>query len=329
MKKRKVLVLVVACFLIFGLLAGCAAKETKKTGDATTTKGSGEIDWSQYLVGFSQGDNHDEWTQMMHDHIVNTCKKYGLQVTVTSANDSGEKQVSDIEDMVTRGCDVILISTYHADVIATAVQEAMDAGVPVIVMSSEIPGVTPTVHISADSISTAELCGQDVINKFPNGAKIIQLLGKEGSVVNQMRGTGFHNVIDKDSKYEVLAQITCNYSRSEALTATEDLLQVYGDQIQVVYAHDDIMALGAIQAIEGAGYKANVDGGIYVLAPADGIVDEVLDAIEAGKLESHYYSTFGVEAVEVAMKILSGEKVNPKLITDAPLITKENVSQYR
>ena len=333
MKKLWAFLLVV--LMLLTTLTGCG-DENSQTDTAGSDDGasaeatdSGEVDWSQYHFGFSQDWNYIEWTQAMRDDIQATCDEYGIKLTVTDAGNSGEKQISDIEDLITLGVDAILISTYHADAIANATQEAMNAGIPVVVLSSEIPGVEPSCLVSADAVATGETCAQYVIDKYPDGCNIIQLSGKEGSVVNQNRGIGFRNLIDEDEKYTVLAEMACDYERSLALTTMEDLIKVYGDEIDVVYTHNDDMALGAIQALKDADLSVNAEDGILVISAADGIYEEVLDAIEAGEMVSCKYPTFGVEGVEVAMKILTGGWSGGNMITESPLITKENVAEFR
>jgi len=324
---KKFLAMIMALTLALAAVGCGAAKDPAPSNDSNTT--SGEADWSKFHIGFSQDWNSIEWTQAMRDDIEATCGQYGIQLTVTDAGNSGEKQISDIEDLITLGVDAILISTYHADAIANATNEAIDAGIPVIVLSSEIPGVEPTCLISADAVATGELCGNTVLEKFPDGCNIIQITGKEGSVVNQNRGIGFRNVIDANSAYTVLAEMSCNYERSKALTTMEDLIKVHGDNIDVVYTHNDDMALGAVQALKDAGYEPNVDGGVFVISAADGIYEEVLDAVAAGEMVTCKYPTFGVEGVEVAMKLMAGESVDSRMVVPSPIITVDNVDEFR
>lgn len=340
---KKLVALSLAVLMMLSVLTGCgnnapaqdAGSQTAGSGasgsgtDAAAPAESGEVDWSQYHFGFSQDWNYIEWTQAMRDDIQAACAQYGIQLTVTDAGNSGEKQISDIEDLITLGVDAILISTYHADAIANATQEAMDSGIPVVVLSSEIPGVEPTCLVSADAVATGGTCAQYVMDKYPDGCNIIQLSGKEGSVVNQNRGIGFRNLIDADSKYTVLAEMSCNYERSLALTTMEDLIKVHGDKIDVVYTHNDDMALGAIQALKDADLKVNTEDGILVISAADGIYEEVLDAVEAGEMISGKYPTFGAEGVDVAMQILTGKWGGGNMIAESPLITKDNVAEFR
>lgn len=319
MKKRFALIL--AGMMAFSALAGCSGG-----GDGG---GAADGGGDKVVIGFSQDKNDIDWTQSMKEDIQAACEANGVECTITDANGSGEKAASDIEDLITLGVDAIIIQTYHADTIANAAQDAMDAGIPVIALSSEIPGVNVTSLITVDAVETGRMMGEFVEKQFPDGANIVQITGKEGSLVNVNRGVGFHDVIDANDKFTMLAELSCNYERSKALTAMEDQLQAHGDKIQVVYCHNDDMALGAIQAIEAMGYKADINDGICVVSAADGMIPEVLDNVEAGKMVSGYFPTFGAEGVDTALRAIRGEEVEKQIIVPSAVITKANVDDYR
>ena len=315
----RIIFTVISMLLVVGLISDCGS----------TQASAGEIDLSQFTVAFSQDHNQIEWQQQCYKDIENAAREFGVNFTSTHANNSGEKQISDIEDLITLGVDAIIVNTYHADVIGNAVNHAVEAGIYVIVISSEIPGVNPTVYLTSDSIATGEFCANLILEKFPDGANYIHLTGREGSVVNAMRTKGFRDVIDPLDRYVLLAEAPAQYERSLALTAMEDLIGVHGDSIDFVYTNNDDMALGAIQALEAAGYNVNVDDGIYVISAADGLYDEVHDVIEAGKMESCYYPTFGREAVETAVELFKGNSVETYLVIPAPHVSKETVATFR
>lgn len=280
-------------------------------------------------IGFSQDINDIEWTEKMRKEIQEACLEAGVKLTVTDAKGSGEKAASDIEDLITLGVDAIIIQTYHADVIANATRDALDAGIPVIALSSEIPGVEVTSLITVDAVAAGRMMGEWVVKHFPDGANIVQITGKEGSLVNQNRGIGFRQVINPNPKFTVLSELSANYERGKAMNIMEDQLQAHGDKIQVVYCHNDDMALGSIQAIEVMGYVADINKGICVVSPADGLYAEVLDMVEAEKMVSGYFPAFGYEGVATALRAINGEPVEKRIIVPSEPITKANVDKYR
>jgi len=142
-------------------------------------------------------------------------------------------------------------------------------------------------------------------------------------VVNQLRGKGFREVVDKEKDIKVIAHVIANYERVQALKAMEDILQAHRN-IDVVYCHNDDMALGAMQAFREAGRKGEAK--IYGV---DGIQAEALQAILDGEMTGTWlYLPLGSEGVELAVHILSGQKVPRKLVVPSPMIHKGNVLEY-
>jgi len=260
----------------------------------------------------------------MRAGVISTCEKYGMKYICTDAKNTAEKQISDIEDLITRHVDVLLVNTHKADAIGTAVQKALDAKIPVVVMSSEVPGVTPTVMLTSNSITMGESAAKTLLEKMGSaGGKIIHLSGLEGSTVNQQRSEGIRNVINANPNVKIVASLSCNYNRNEALTAMEDLLKVHPDVKGVIVNGDD-MGLGAIQALDEAGIS-----GVPVVSCADGVNEEVYAAVEKGKMISQRNSTFGAEAVEAAVKILKHEPIESRIVIDAAVINPSNVDYFR
>lgn len=332
MKLKKTLSLMMAMAMSLTLV--CCAQETTTpasgtadvAGDTGTAAAGND---SGLVIGFAQDQNDIEWTQLMKDDIQAACDENGVTLTVTDANGSGEKAVSDLEDLITLGVDAIIVQTYHADVIATAVRDALDAGIPVIAISSEIPGVDVTSLLTVDAMEIGRTIARYIVDQYPDGGNIVQITGKEGSLVNVNRGLGFREIIDADDRFTVLAELSCNYERSLALTTMEDQLQAHGSSIDIVYSHNDDMALGIIQAIEDMGYVADINDGIFVASAADGMIVEVLDNVENGKMTSGYFPTFGREGVDAALKAINGEDLDSTIFVECEIITQTNVAEYR
>ncbi|MFW6027970.1 MAG: substrate-binding domain-containing protein [bacterium] len=275
-------------------------------------------------LGFSMTHSTNEWLVQMRSGVVETAKRLGTEAIVYDAKDSPAKQITDIEDLVTRRVDVILISTFYADAISAGVKTANEAGIPLIVLSSTLQAdVDWTCHLSTDTPGTAREAGEYYVKRLGGEGKVVQIEGKPGSVVNQARGEGWREVIEQQPGIEIVGHVIANYSQSEALQAMEDVLQA-NPQIDAVYCHNDGMALGAIQAA-----KENDRAKEMFFTGYDGMRDDALKAIYEGDLEATWeYLPFGVEAVEIAAKIVQGESVPKSIQFPSPLITRENVLEW-
>jgi len=304
-------------------------EDVEQTEEAEQTTQDEEWDPSNYLIGFSQGWNGVEFCQKMRSGIENTCKQYGLELVSTDANDSAEKQIADIEDLITRGVDVLLVATYKPEAIGNAVQKALDADIPVIVLSTAVIGVD-TYLLTSDAFAMGEMAAEYMLEKMGGEGEIIHITGKEGSTVNHDRSQGFFSVLEKYPNAKIVASKTCNYDRTLSLTAIEDLIKVHPN-IKGVYCNNDDMALGVLQGLEEAGkvVKSDGTGDVVVVSVGDGINEEIYDRVEDGRIYSQRNPTFGKEGVELAVKILKGEDFEPHEILSGEPLTLENIDWMR
>jgi len=305
--------IVLPVLLIAGVLSGCTKTEVKK----------------EKVIGFSQGWSGITWLRIMREEVLEEGKKQGMTVHVSDGDNKGEKQLADIEDFINSKVDVLIISTYQAQAIASGVQRALKAGIPVIVISSDIPGAVPTVHLGSDSVVTGRMAGE-YLKKVLNGkGKIIEIEGQPGSVVNTGRRVGFEEVLKDNPGLKRVAYLTGYYDKTKAVTVMEDQIQVTPD-IQAVYAHNDEMAQGAILVLRKRGYKFYPQDpkGVIVIG-CDGLEQPVLQSIKAGEQSASLrYLPLGHEAVQTAVAILAGKPVEKDILKPTPLITRENVDEY-
>ncbi|MCW5622118.1 MAG: substrate-binding domain-containing protein [Burkholderiales bacterium] len=275
-------------------------------------------------LGYSMSFATIEWLVTQRRSVEQAAKAAGFELVFADARDNPAKQVRDLEDMVTRKCDAILISTYYAEAITPAVRMINEAGIPLVVLSSSIKGsVDWTCHLSTDTLGTARSAGEYFVRNLGGKGRVVQIEGKPGSVVNQMRGSGWREVIAKNPGIEIVKHVVANYERMQALRQMEDILHSTRN-ISAVYCHNDEMALGAIKAIREAGR----DDEIWVTG-YDGIQLDALEAIHHGQMRATWqYLPFGSEAVDAAVKILQGTKVPKEIVFPSPLITRDNVDAF-
>ncbi|HEY9567867.1 MAG TPA: substrate-binding domain-containing protein, partial [Thalassobaculum sp.] len=240
----------------------------------------GETGVEGKTLGFSMSFSNTEWIRQQYNGVVETAKAYGLETVIYDANDQPTKQVRDLEDLVVRYADVILISTYYAEAIRPAVEEINRAGIPIIVLSSPLAeGGDFACHLATDTLGTARQAGQFYVEKLGGKGKVVQIEGKPGSLINQQRGNGWREVIDATPGIEVVSHIVANYDRTQAIKGMEDALQA-NPEIDAVYCHNDDMALGAARAAKEAGRDKEM-----WLTGYDGLTVEALQAIQNGELE--------------------------------------------
>ncbi len=302
-----------------GALGGLAL-----AGWSRSARAAGASDMAGKTIGFSMSWTTTEWVVQQHRGVDEMAAKYGMKVIAFDAGDNPAKEVTNLEDLVTRKVDVIIISTYYAEAITPAIREINRAGVPIVVLSSSLAtGANFNSHLSVDTMATSREAGKLFVQKLGGKGKIVQIEGKPGSIVNQMRGKGFHEVIDKVKGIEVVAHVVANYERAQALRAMEDILRAQ-PKIDAVYCHNNEMALGAIKAAKEAGRAKEMWFVGY-----DGLTVEELQAIYDGDLYGcFYYLPFGAEGVEVGVRILRGQKVPKEIVFPSPFMSKENITDW-
>lgn len=266
-------------------------------------------------VGVSISTLNNPFFVSLKDGIEKEAKEKGMKVTVVDAQDDTAKQISGIEDLILQKVDVLLVNPTDSAAISSAVQDANDEGIPVITIDRSSDEGDIETFIASDNVAGGEMAAEYLVKELGDKAKVVELEGVSGASATRERGKGFHNIADK--QLDVLTSQTAEFDRTKGLNVMENILQGNKD-IQAVFAHNDEMALGAIEAIKAAGKDIIVVG-------FDGN-DDALKAVENGELKAtiaQQPALIGEEAVNAAEKILKGEKVDEKISVPLKLVTKE------
>ena len=176
----------------------------------------------------------------------------GIEVLEMDGQNSTPKQTADVEAAIVRGVDGIIISPLDSVAMAPAVQQAVDAGIPVVTIDRRVDGVDGILsHVGADNVKGGEAQGTLITELFPDGARIVNLQGQPGSSPAIDRNAGVHNVLDSMSdKYVFVAEQTANFAREEGAKVTEAILAGLDSPPDVIVAANDDMALGALQVVQ-------------------------------------------------------------------------------
>jgi inositol transport system substrate-binding protein len=269
--------------------------------------------------------NFPFFVHMMNDGLKVEADKQGLSYIESDGQDSSPKQTADIEAALAKGVKGIVLSPHTVDAMAPALQEAIDANVPVVTIDRRVPSVTGILgHVGADNVKGGEAQGELIVKMFPDGATIVNLQGTPGASPAIDRNKGLHNVLDKaGAKYKIVAEQTANFHRDEGLKITESLLAGMSAPPQVINAANDDMALGAIEAVKARNLKGVVIIGFDALPEALG---KVRDGELAATIEQ-FPAKQSATAVDIMAEYLkSGKKPEQKVTLLTPVaITKDNL----
>ncbi|SIM86668.1 substrate-binding domain-containing protein [Micromonospora cremea] len=306
--------------------AGCSVeKDGGDSGtDASANCGSGK----EFLIGMSQANNAEPYRQVMNDDVTTAAKAVpGFQVVVSDAAQDNSKQVADVENFLSQGINLLIISPNEAKPLTGVVKKAYDQGIPVIVLDRKVEGDAYTAFIGGDNVAIGKAAGEYYAKTLlPQGGKVVEISGLPGSTPAAERAQGFREGIASNPKIEIVATQTAEWLREKGQSVMDAMLKAQPD-IDAVYAHNDPMAEGAYLAAKAAGKETAIKfTGIDALPVASGGIK----AVEQGRLQATFqYATGGREAIDLAKKILVDcTKDVPKSTTLGTMqITKENAAQ--
>ena len=312
MKNIKKLVALMLCLVM--MLSLCACRITidgESNAKKKVTNGT---------IGLSVSTQNNPFFVSLVDGAKAEADKLGVQLTVVDAGDDATKQVSDIEDLVSKGVSVLIVNPVDSDAVSGAVQAAKNQGIKVISVDRAVNGVEVDCEIASDNVAGAQLATQFIVDTLGENIKVAELQGTAGASAAIDRGTGFHNVAD--TKLDVVASQVANFDRTEGMNVMENMLQANPD-IQAVFAANDEMALGAVEAISGAGKNVVVVG--------FDATDDALAAIRDGRMAAtiaQQPELIGSTSVANAVKLINGETIDAKIPVEVTLVTIDNVDTY-
>ena len=300
----------VLLMMIMLVLAACS---TEAPGSSSKESDTSDKDGS-FKIGLSVSTLNNPFFVTLSDGAKAKAEELGATLTVVDAQDNAAKQASDVEDLIQQGVDLILINPTDSEAVVATVEAANAADIPVITVDRSSEGGDVVAHIASDNIAGGELAGEYLLELVGEGAQVVELEGIAGSSAARDRGEGFNNIAKE--KLDVVAKQTANFNRAEGLTVMENILQGNPD-VKAVFAHNDEMALGALEAIEAAGKD--------ILVVGFDATEDAVKSVEDGKLAgtvAQKPDLIGQKAIEAAVKSLKGEKVEASIPVELELIKK-------
>ncbi|MGF1625325.1 MAG: substrate-binding domain-containing protein [Alphaproteobacteria bacterium] len=279
-----------------------------------------------YTIGFSQGTMESSWRVNMVEgnRLYAEQNLPDVELIITNGENNASKQVSDVESLLAQGVDVLVLSPVTADALTPVVKQAMDAGVPVLTLDRGV-NTTVTAHIGADNKLIGRTAGEYVCSVLGGEGNVIEIQGTAGASATIDRHDEFHAVLAEQCPgVQVVADQVANYVREPAIKFMEDMLQRFGPgEIDLVYAHNDDMALGAVTALEAAGRQDEV-----MVVGIDG-EEAAYQAIDEGRMVATFtYHFVAPEGIQYAYRVAQGEELPSEIILPTHQVTKENVAEF-
>lgn len=260
-----------------------------------------------YRIGVSQC-SQDDWRAKMNDEINREIMFHEDAVAeIRSADDSSAKQIADIRYFVDNGFDIIIVSPNEAEALTPIIKEVYEKGIPVVIFDRNINGDTYTARIGVDDRGLGRSAAHYALHHSGKGAKAIEIYGLKGSTPAEGRHEGFVSEFEKNGG-TLLTSVASNWNKEDAEAAVDSLLEIYSD-VDLIYAHNDRMAIGASEVARRHGRRDIRIIGIDA-APNIGIkavADSVIDA-------TFLYPTEGHRLIQTALAILKNEPYKKETI---------------
>lgn len=305
---KKLLSLVVASIMIMSLFVGCTNTQEQPAPEKPAEEAK--------TIGLAISTLNNPFFVDLEAGAKAKAQELGATLVTLDSQDDSATEMSNVEDLINQGVDLILINPTDSDAVKSAVEAANKAEIPVITLDRSANGGEVVSHIASDNVAGGKLAGEYIVELLGGKGNVVELEGVPGASAARERGEGFNAAI-AESDIKVVAKQTANFDRAEGLTVMENILQAQ-PEIDAVFAHNDEMALGALEAIKASGRDIIVVG--------FDATDDAKAAVESGKMAAtveQLPKEIGSLGVDTAIKLLKGETVEKSIPVALQLVTKK------
>jgi ABC-type sugar transport system substrate-binding protein len=311
----KLLVLIGAFVGLALFLQACQANTAANTAVPTLQEEASDSKktYEELVVGYSQIGAESEWRTGNTRSIREEAERLGVELIFSDGQQKQENQIRAIRTFIAQQVDVIGVSPIVETGWESVFKEAMDAGIPVILVDrrADVSEDLYTTYLGSDFLEEGKNAAKIMVDLLDGEGKIVELVGTVGSAPAIDRYEGFRQITQEFPEIEIIASESGDFTRAKGEEVMGDFLEFYGSEIDALYAHNDDMAIGAIKAIEEYGLRPGID--IKIVS-----IDAIRDAFQAmidGKLNATVECNplLGPQFFDLALKVVNNESV-PKWI---------------
>jgi simple sugar transport system substrate-binding protein len=277
MYRNKTLAIIASAIFIV-VSVGC--KNGQPDGEGSAAGG----DSSKGVIGFVQTGAESDWRKAHTVSVREAAAAAGFELKFADGQGKQENQIKALSSFVAQGVDAIILAPLVETGWDNVLEKAKKRKIPVLILDRQVDADEElyVTYIGADTYNEGKLAAEWLVKKVDGKANVVELQGTPGASPTINRYKGFREIVQKHPGIEIIATQSGDFRRSKGKEVMEALLKTHGDKVDVVYAHNDDMAIGAIQAIEDAGKKPGDD---IVLVSIDGVRGAFESMVE-GKLNS-------------------------------------------
>ena len=296
---------------------------TEAVEKATQAAAAASADNGDFTIGVIMKDNSDTFVKRIADAIEARGKELGVKLLMNDAEGDVNKQIEITENLITQQVDAIILNAQDMDGSSPCITKANEANIPIVNCNCDTVNKDYQSFVGCEDKESGLIEANYVLENLPEGSKICVIQGPMGQAGQVGRWAGYEEAGLFD-KYELLAEQTANWKREEALALAEDWITTYGDELKGIICENDDMALGALSACKAAGRTDIMITGVDAISDA-------LTAVKNGEMACTVFQDAegqGATAVDTALALAKGEKVEYDIRIPFQLVTKDNVDEF-
>lgn len=317
---RKIGLCLILCLTL--IISACGGNNTVDKAEGAEGNGSGNTSGKTVKIGYAINTLNNPFFVAVKEGAEKEAAKLGVKLSVVDANNDLATQLQGVEDLIQQKIDVLILDPVDSDGTVPAVEAANKAGIKVITTGRQVNGGEIVSHLGYNEIKHGNIAGDFLASALGGKGNVVELQGVMGTNTAQERSKGFQEAMAKNADIKILSSQSANFDRAEGLTVMENFLQA-NPEINGVYAANDEMALGALQAIEASGRKG------IVIVSNDGTMD-AFNAIKDGQMAGTmaiYPNQYGEKAVSTALQLANGESLEAQIELPSIFVSKDNIDE--
>ena len=326
-------IMALAIMMVITAACGNSGDSTKTNNGSTTTttnaqntNNNNSSSDKKITLGFAQVGAESGWRTANTKSIQESAEAAGFELKFSDAQQKQENQIKAIRSYIQQKVDVIAFSPVVESGWDTVLKEAKDANIPVILVDRAVDSKDESLYLSfigSDFVEEGRKAGRWLVEQFQDASEtinIVELQGTTGSAPANDRKAGFEEIIKENANLQVIASQTGDFTRAKGKEVMQAFLKAHKD-IDVLYAHNDDMALGAIQAIEATGLKPGED---IIIISVDAVKDGMIAASE-GKINFivECNPMLGPQLMEMVKDVVDGVEIPRRVATEEATFTSE------